>query len=118
MRIAFSDIERLFDEKTGRAIRVIRFLSIPSAMRHHNRMDLWRMGDTGLGIEFLKVHVGIDKHFQRQTQSFERMLIDANRDYESIGSDPSQMCTAAKEWTGIYKNFVWLCQLCGAFNNS
>jgi hypothetical protein len=64
MRVAFGDIKRLFDEKTGRAIRVIRLLSIPPAMCHHNRMDPWRMGDTGLGIELLKVDVGIDEHFQ------------------------------------------------------
>ena len=65
MRVAFRDIECLFDEKTGRTIRIIRLLSVPAAMRHHNRMDPWRVIDTGLDIELLKVHVRIDKHFQR-----------------------------------------------------
>jgi hypothetical protein len=54
MGIAFSDIERLFDEKTGRAIRVIRLLPIPAAVCHHNRMDPWRMVDACLGGSFMR----------------------------------------------------------------
>jgi hypothetical protein len=84
-------------------------------MRHHNRMYPWRVIDTGLGIELLKVHVGIDKHFQRQPQGFKRMLIGANGYYGCIGGNPSQMGSAAKEWA---RNFVRLCLLCGTFDNS
>jgi hypothetical protein len=51
MLITLGDIERLFDEEPSRAIWVIRPLSIPSAMRHHNRMDPWHMIDAGLAIE-------------------------------------------------------------------
>ena len=47
-------------------------------MRHHNGMDPWRVVDTGLGSELLKVNVGIDKHFQRQLQGFKRMLIEVH----------------------------------------
>jgi hypothetical protein len=108
MRIAFRDIERLFDEKAGRTVRVIRFLSIPAAMRHHNRMDLWSVVDTGLGIELLKVHAGIDMHFQSQTQGFNRMLVDANGNDEGIGSNPSQVRSAAKEGACVDKDFIWL----------
>ena len=77
-------------------------------MRHDYGMNFRRVLDARLSIEFLKIHVRVGKHSQRQPQRLNRMLINADGDDQCVRSNPRKVRRAAEEWARVDQNLFRL----------